>query len=97
MKKNRIDESPTEDRDENPICITGENAKSDEQQHADPKTSDAGEISSPSFVGFDEEGRQGLVFVAVCTSGECNKYDEKDTNFLELWSCSNFHSTSVVR
>lgn len=49
----RTDENPTENRDQNSICSTGE-AKSEEQQHVDTNTSDAGE-SSPSFVGFDEE------------------------------------------
>lgn len=53
LDKARTDESPTEIRDRNSICSTSEE-KSDEKQHVDPNTSDAGN-SSPSFVGFDEE------------------------------------------
>ena len=48
----------------NLMCSTGEKAKADEQQHSDPHSTNEGELSSPTFVGFDEH-----LAPMTCTKG----------------------------
>ena len=61
LKRGRAD-TGQEIGNTNLICTTGEKAKADTQQNADPNTTNAGDLSSPAFVGFDEH-------LAPCTKG----------------------------
>ena len=52
LKRGRTDIGQ-ESGNTNLICSTGEKAKADELLLSDPNTTNAGELSSPAFVGFD--------------------------------------------